>query len=84
MIYTVSWTEAALQMLAAIWLAALDRNAITIASDAIDAELRVDPDTLGTPFFDTVRNYVRPPSGVQFEAIEADRIVHVLSVWLLP
>jgi plasmid stabilization system protein ParE len=62
MTFTVNWTEAALQQLAAIWLAAADRNAVTVASEEIDRELRVDPDTLGRATFATVREYKRPLS----------------------
>jgi hypothetical protein len=83
MIFTVNWTDAALQQLAAIWLAATDRNAITLASDEIDRELRVDPDTLGRPTFATVREYKHPPLAIEFEVVEPDRIVHVLSCWLI-
>jgi hypothetical protein len=81
MIFTVNWTATALQQLAAIWLAAPDRNAITVASEEIDRELRTDPDTLGRPTFATVREYRHPPLAIEFEVVEADRIVHVLSVW---
>ena len=84
MTFTVSWTEAALQKLAAIWLAAADRNAITAASAEIDTVLQVDPDTVGRRTFDSVREYLHLPLGVEFEVIEADRIVHVLPVWLIP
>jgi len=81
MIFTVSWTEPALQMLAAIWAAATDRNGIPRASHEIDQALRVDPDTVGYSTFDTVREYFHSPLGVEFEVIEPDRLVYVLSVW---
>lgn len=83
MTFTVHWTEAAIQMLAAIWLAAADRNALTVANDEIDAVLREDADTVGRLLYDTVRQYEHPPLGVQFEVVEADRIVFVLSCWLI-
>jgi hypothetical protein len=81
MIYTVTWTEAAIQMLADIWINAADRNAITVATNEIDAELRVDPDTLGRATIGAIREWTHPPIGVEFEVVEPDRIVHVLSVW---
>jgi len=81
MIFTVTWTEAAVQMLADIWNRASDRNAVTVAADEIDRELRVDPDTLGRPTFDTVRQYRRPPLAVEFQVNESDRIVIVAAVW---
>ena len=42
---------------------------------------RLDGQTQPDGSRDTVRNYVRSPLGVQFEVIEADRLVHVLAVW---
>lgn len=83
MTFTVHWTEAAVQMLAAIWMAAPDRNAITVANDEIDAVLREDADTVGRPVFDTVRQFELWPLGVQFEVVKADRLVYVLACWLI-
>ena len=51
----VEWHPDALEDLAAIWLAATDRSAITVAAHAIDQTLSVDPDTVGRVVFDTVR-----------------------------
>ncbi len=47
MIYLVEWSDLALQLLAAIWLAAINRNAITAASQAIDLALETSPSTIG-------------------------------------
>ena len=77
----VDWRPDALQDLAAIWLAAADRNAITAAVHAIDQTLAVDPDTVGRSVFETVRQYNHPPLGVEFEVIHADMRVWVLTVW---
>jgi hypothetical protein len=71
----------AIGQLAAIWTAAADRNAITAAVHVIDQTLAVDPDTVGRIVFDTVREYNRPPLGVEFEVIDADMRVWVLTVW---
>ena len=79
--YTVVWTPAAEQDLAAVWLDAEDRQAVTSASNLIDRLLASDPDTRGETRFDTVRTLVVSPLGVDFEFIEEDRIVWVLSVW---
>ena len=81
MTFQVDWVPAALQSLAAIWAAATDRNAVTAASHAIDQTLAVDPDTVGRPVFDSVREYHHPPLGVEFEVIHADMRVWVLAVW---
>lgn len=79
--FMVVWRPDAEQDLAAIWLAATNRNAITAAAHAIDQTLAVDPDTVGRPVFATVREYQHPPLGVEFEVIHADMRVWVLAVW---
>ncbi len=79
--YTVLWTPTAEQDLAAVWLAAADRNAITSAAHTIDRLLAQDPETRGEVCFDTVRALSVPPLGVEFEVIEPDRMVYVLSAW---
>lgn len=79
--YTVTWTPKAEQDLAAIWMAAKNRDAVTIASHTIDQLLAQTPATVGSPRFDTVRSLVVPPLGVDYEIVDADRLVYVLSVW---
>lgn len=81
MTYAVEWTPLALRLLAALWLAATDRNAVTAAVAAIDRVLARSPTTTGGVVFDTVREYAHPPLAVEFEVIDADRRVIVLSVW---
>jgi hypothetical protein len=65
-------------------LHASNRNAVTAASYAIDNILRDDPDLVGTHRFDTVREFHYPPLGIEFEVIEANRLVIVLNVWPTP
>lgn len=79
--YTVIWTDSAEQNLAAVWLAAPDRNAVTSAANIVDQLLADDPETRGETRFDTVRSLVIVPLGVDFEIVELDRIVYVLSAW---
>jgi plasmid stabilization system protein ParE len=79
--FTVVWTSAAEQDLAAIWMAASDPDAVSQASNTIDFLLVRDPESRGEPSFDTVRILTIPPLGVDFEVQEPDRIVLVLSVW---
>jgi len=81
MIFVVIWTLAAEQDLAAVWLGAVDRNAIAAASHAIDLLLQEDADTVGQPLFDTVRTVLVPPLGVDFDVDPASAPVYVLSVW---
>jgi plasmid stabilization system protein ParE len=79
--YTVIWTDPAEQNLAAIWMAALDRSEVTSAANIVDQLLAEDAETRGEIRFDTVRSLVILPVGVDFEVVELDRIVYVLSVW---
>ena len=79
--FRVSWTETAEQNLAAVWIAAAARNAITSAAHLIDTELAEDPQEKGALRFDTVRTLVVSQLGVDFEVVEADCRVFVLSVW---
>jgi plasmid stabilization system protein ParE len=81
MIFTVLWTPDAEQELAAVWLSAEDRNAVTSAAHGIDALLRVDPQTRGESRQHEVRVLFAPPLGVDFEVVEGDRTVYVLAVW---
>jgi len=61
--------------LAAIWLAARNRAAVTAAANDFDEVLRHSLETLGVIRFNTVRTLVMLPLGIDFEVIEADRIV---------
>jgi hypothetical protein len=82
--YTVVWTPTAEQDLAQLWIDADDRDALTSAANTIDVILRQDAHLRGEPLFDTVRTLYVPPLGVDFEVVEADRIVYVLSAWTKP
>jgi plasmid stabilization system protein ParE len=79
--YTVLWTPTAEQDLAAIWMDAQDRNAVTSAASSIDALLGEQADTQGESRYGKVRIMFAPPLGVEFEALEEDRTVYVLAVW---
>jgi len=46
--------------------------------------LAIDPDQRGVPNYDTERKLHSPRLAVDFEVIEDDRIVYVLTVWDLP
>jgi plasmid stabilization system protein ParE len=79
--FTVLWTPAAEQELAAIWLAASDRTGVTAAANAIDRLLAKEPEAVGDLRFDTVRTLGIPPLGADYEVLAEDRLVYVLSVW---
>jgi hypothetical protein len=79
--FTVLWTPAAEQNLAAVWLDADDRDAVTSAANTIDRLLAQDPESHGEARFDTVRTLTVAPLGVDYEVLEGDCIVYVLTVW---
>lgn len=62
--YTVLWTPAAENDLAAVWLKADDRKAMTSAADMIERFLRQNPEGSGKVRFDSVRYLVFPPLGM--------------------
>jgi hypothetical protein len=67
--------------LAAVWLDEKNRNTVASAADTIDRLLARDPESVGELRFDTVRTLAIPPLGVDYEVIDQDRIIYVLSVW---
>ncbi len=80
--YTVTWTPGAEQELAAVWLAAADRAAVTAASNRLDQELADDPFGIGLPRTASVnRTAVEPPLGIDYEIVEDDKKVRVLRAW---
>jgi hypothetical protein len=82
MSYRVEWLRTALDQLAAVWVGADDRTAVTQASHAIEKELTRDPLRFGEARTSSVvRVAFQPPLGVEFEVIADDRRVRVLRVW---
>jgi plasmid stabilization system protein ParE len=79
--YTVVWRPAAEDDLAAIWLAAEDRKSVTHAARQADELLRNDPLDQGESRSGPIRILFVPPLGIEFEAVERDRRVHILTVW---
>jgi hypothetical protein len=79
--YSVEWSAIAVQQLAALWNGATNRNAVTAASHAIDVTLAASPHTAGVLIFDTLYEYTHPPLGVEYEVIDAECRVFVLTVW---
>ena len=81
MIYTVIWKPEAERRLASIWLGAVDRDAITLAANQIDQQLRNNPDSQGESRLDGRRILLVPPLGVLFTVQPLDRRVTVVAVW---
>jgi plasmid stabilization system protein ParE len=79
--YTVLWTPMAEGDLASIWLVAEDRLAVTAAADAIDQLLTAAPEAKGEVRFDVVCTLTVSPLAIDYEVVDADRIVYVLNVW---
>lgn len=79
--FQVEWRPYALNQLAAIWLQASDRDAITRATAAIDARLQRHPEAEGESREQGRRVLFEASLGVLFR-IDADKpLVHVLTVW---
>jgi hypothetical protein len=79
--YTVLWVPAAEQELAAIWMSAPDRNAVTAAAHAIDARLRTDPEEQGESRTRGHRILIESPLSVRFLVQPQSQTVFVLAVW---
>ena len=79
--YTVVWAPSAERDLAVMWIEAEDRREVTFAADTIDELLREDPHRQGEPHYGTVRTLLVSPLGIDFEVLEEDRLVKVLTVW---
>ncbi len=82
MSYEVIWGPLAEGQLAAVWLAATNRRAVTAAAAEVDRGLARDPLRAGEARESSVRRVVVvPPLGVAFEVIEDDKRVIVQGVW---
>ena len=79
--YTVTCVPAADQELAAAWLSARDRQAVTDAATEIDRLLRTNPGEQGESRDDDSRVLFVPPLGVQFRVFEPDRKVLIARFW---
>ena len=79
--YTVVWVPAALMELATAWSDADDRTEVAAASDEIDHQLSMAPRLAGESRGGNLRILFAGPLAVDFEVLEEDRMVMVLSVW---
>jgi len=60
--FTVVWSDPAQNRLTTIWINAPDRNAVTVATSAIDAALAIDPADKGMPVHEGLRTLLSPCS----------------------
>jgi hypothetical protein len=81
--YTVVWLRDAIDDLGEIWLAAQDRDAVTVASAKIDRDLASDATAKGKPLSEGLRVYDAPPLRAVFSVSDPDRKVEVARVRLL-
>ncbi|MBX9679541.1 MAG: hypothetical protein K2X38_12315 [Gemmataceae bacterium] len=78
--FTVVWLPDAEEELAAIWVASIDRNAVTSATNRAERLLRTDAATLGESRKDDQRVYFESPLVLHFRVRPLDRLVEVFHV----
>lgn len=81
MSYTVVWRPRAEADLAAIWLAARDRQRLSEVTARIEDLLHRSPRTAGESRERGRRVLLDNPLGISFEIDSLNRLVRVLSVW---
>ncbi len=79
--YTVLWTPQAERQLAALWMDAKHRDAITRAAHQIDALLSFDAHDAGESRFAGQRIVIAAPLGVLFVVNPQDCLAQVVDVW---
>jgi mRNA-degrading endonuclease RelE of RelBE toxin-antitoxin system len=80
--YTVLWLPRAEQELAALWLDANQREAITRAAHELDQRPANDAQDEGESREADLRIAFAAPLGIEFQVEEEDRVVRVIQVWL--
>jgi plasmid stabilization system protein ParE len=78
--YSIIWSQRALDQLAAIWLAATKRDAVTGATHAIEVQLANDPHSKSLRFPNGLRELHVSPLWVLFGVDDANRIVRIMRV----
>jgi len=78
--YTVLWSPAAERDLAALWLGAEDRPAVTEAANRLDALLSYGAHGVGESRSGITRILILPPLVVLFDVRAEDSAVEILSV----
>ena len=80
--WRVVWVPRAESELAAFWLDADIRNAVSHAANRIDEALLQNPEAVGESREFGLRVTFESPIGVTFRVVPPDRLVQVLDVWL--
>jgi plasmid stabilization system protein ParE len=81
--FTVTWSSDAENALAALWLDSKKRAAVTRATAVIERILRLNPESLGEERAEGRRWGFVDPLGIDFRVNLDDRLVRVLTVWLV-
>lgn len=79
--FTIFWKPDAEERLAAIWMTATDRRAVTRDSHELELVLEMFPGSAGEVSFDTVRVFTFGSLTVEYEMYEAERQVLIMEVW---
>ena len=79
--FTLRWKSKAVEHMAALWMNAKDRKAITAAANAIEKQLARDPFHNSESRDKGRRIMIEPPLGVIFKVHRKKRIVDILRVW---
>lgn len=83
MTFSIIWSEAAIQDLAAIWLHVSDRTALNKAANEIDRLLARDPQYQGESRPGNERVIYIGPLAIRFDVVVDDLLVTVGAVWLI-
>ena len=78
--YSVDWEDDALATLAVIWTGTPNRQAVTAAQTEIDRLLASNPLAHGRPSSEGLYAITVPPLHAQYEILDANRSVKVVSV----
>jgi hypothetical protein len=79
--WRVTWFPSAEQALAALWLHAVDQNAVAAAANQIDHDLERMPLSVGESRAGDTRIYIVPPLAVLYDVDPTARTVTVWAVW---
>jgi len=82
--YHVTWVHYARSLLAAAWLSASDRNAVTRAQAAIDKALATDPKMFGRELSEGLWKIDIAPLGAFYEIDDANTTVTVTDMAFVP
>jgi len=80
MTFSVVWTIAARDMLARIWMAAPDRNAVTVASHEVEERLKRNPLHEGESRENDHRVTFEAPLRIVFRVMAEQNAVYVISI----